>query len=71
MTSRNRVRRRQVRRRSARDAWMDRSRQQGAISLREIAISLLEIDISLLEIATSPLEIVVRRRSARDAGMPT
>jgi len=50
---------------------MDRSRQQGAISLREIAISLLEIDISLLEIATSPLEIVVRRRSARDAGMPT
>ena len=64
MTSRNRVRRRQVRRRSARDAWMDRSRQQGTISLREIAISLLEIGISLLE-------IVVRRRSARDAGMPT
>ena len=64
MTSRNRVRRRQVRRRSARFAWMDRSRQQGAISLREIAISLLEIAISLLE-------IVVRRRSARDAGMPT
>ena len=57
MTSRNRVRRRQVRRRSARDAWMDRSRQQGAISVLEIAISLLEI--------------VVRRRSALDAGMPT
>ena len=71
MTSRNRVRRRQVRRRSARDAWMDRSRQQGAISLREIVISLREIIISLLEIAISLLEIVVRRRSARDAGMPT
>ena len=64
MTSRNRVRRRLVQRRSAREAWMDRNRQQGAISLREIVISLLEIDISLLE-------IVVRRRSARDAWMLT
>ena len=36
MTSRNRVRRRLVQRRSAREAWMDRNRQQGAISLREI-----------------------------------